>query len=51
MMMICVLTEPNLIYILQVLDVSKNALAEVPDAISGLKSLIVLDLSVNPLGK
>ena len=34
----------------QVLDISKNALAEVPDAISGLKALITLDLSVNPLG-
>lgn len=35
----------------QVLDVSKNALTEVPDAISGLKALVTLDLSVNPLGE
>lgn len=34
----------------QVLDISKNSLTEVPDAISGLKALIILDLSVNPLG-
>lgn len=34
----------------QVLDISKNALTEVPDAISGLKALVTLDLSVNPLG-
>jgi len=35
----------------QVLDVSKNALTEVPDTINGCKALAVLDLSVNPLGK
>jgi len=34
-----------------VLDVSKNSLTEVPDTISGLKALITLDLSINPLGK
>lgn len=30
---------------------SKNALTEVPDTINGCKSLTLLNISVNPLGK